>query len=139
MEIHISSEPHASDTDIALIENGIDQFNMTITGDRNYHPIKLFLRDENGQIHGGLVAHIWGGWMYIELLWIEEALRGHDFGTQLVQMAESAARTCGCQNCHLDTFSFQARPFYEKLGYQVYAELPNYPPGHTRYYLRKAL
>ncbi len=139
MEIHISSEPTAANADVDFIENGINEYNMVATGDRNYHPIKLFLRDENGQLHGGLIAHLWGSWMYIELVWMEESLRGHDYGTQLIQMAEAEARIQGCRNCHLDTYSFQARPFYEKPGYQVYAELPDYPPGYTRYYLRKVL
>jgi endonuclease/exonuclease/phosphatase (EEP) superfamily protein YafD len=37
------------------------------------------------------------------------------------------------------TFSFQARPFYEKFGYEVFATLEDYPPGHRKYFLRKAL
>ena len=41
----------------------------------------------------------------------------------------------------LDTLSFQARPFYEKLGYRVYGQLEDFPAGsgHTRYYLTKTL
>ena len=39
----------------------------------------------------------------------------------------------------LDTFSFQARRFYEKLGYVVFGELPDYPAGHSRYFLQKRL
>ena len=39
----------------------------------------------------------------------------------------------------MDTFSFQARPFYEKLGYRVFGQLPDYPRGQTRYFLAKAL
>ncbi|MDB5536981.1 MAG: Acetyltransferase family protein, partial [Devosia sp.] len=39
----------------------------------------------------------------------------------------------------LDTFSFQARPFYEKLGYSVFGTIPDYPPGGARYFLSKTL
>src|SRR6516165_7091346 len=38
----------------------------------------------------------------------------------------------------LDTFSFQARGFYEKLGYEEFGRL-DYPPGHHRHFLRKRL
>jgi hypothetical protein len=39
----------------------------------------------------------------------------------------------------LSTFSFQARPFYEKLGYEVFATLEDCPVGHCEYFLRKQL
>lgn len=139
MDIRIVSEPDAPQSDSDLIEDGINEYNMNVTGDRNYHPVKIFLRDEHGKIHGGLTAHIWGGWMYIDFVWLDESLRGQDYGTQLVQMAEDEARAHGCYNVYLNTFSFQARPFYEKLGYEVYGQLDNFPPGETHFYLRKVL
>jgi hypothetical protein len=40
---------------------------------------------------------------------------------------------------YLDTFHFQARPFYERLGYQLFGTLPDSPPGGMRYYLYKRL
>jgi len=52
---------------------------------------------------------------------------------------EQAARQRGCQYAHLDTFSFQARPFYEDLGYTVFGTLDDYPPGHQRFFMQKAL
>lgn len=39
----------------------------------------------------------------------------------------------------LDTFEYQARPFYEKLGYQLFGTLDGYPPGYRQFYLRKRL
>jgi len=29
--------------------------------------------------------------------------------------------------------------FYEKLGYELFATLEDYPPGHCKYFLKKAL
>lgn len=40
---------------------------------------------------------------------------------------------------YLDTFDFQARPFYERHGYEVFGTLDDYPPGHSRFFLRKDL
>jgi hypothetical protein len=45
----------------------------------------------------------------------------------------------GCHHAWLDTFSFQARPFYEKQGYRVFGVLPDYPTGQTRYFLTREL
>ena len=54
-------------------------------------------------------------------------------------MVEAEARQSGATEAYLDTFSFQAPEFYKKNGYQVFGVLENFPPGHQRYYLTKAL
>jgi hypothetical protein len=36
------------------------------------------------------------------------------------------------------TYSFQARGFYERLGYAVFGTLDDYPPGQSRIFLHKA-
>ena len=35
--------------------------------------------------------------------------------------------------------SFQARPFYERLGYAVFGAVEDCPPGHTKFHLEKVL
>ena len=45
----------------------------------------------------------------------------------------------GSTNVYLNTFSFEAPEFYKKLGYTVFAELEDFPPGHKRMFLRKQL
>ena len=137
--IHISSEPDASAEDVSVIEDSINEFNMRVTGDHNWKPVRIFLRDEHGNIRGGIAADLWGGWLDIELLWVDEDLREQGYATQLMQQVEAEARAYGCRNAQVGTHSFQARPFYEKLGYQVIAELEDYPPGHSDFLLRKAL
>ena len=67
------------------------------------------------------------------------ALTTGGYGARLMGEIESLARERGCQQAHVDTFSFQAREFYESLNYHVFATLDDYPPGHARYYLRKTL
>jgi hypothetical protein len=57
----------------------------------------------------------------------------------MLEATEQAARELGCRYSHLDTFSFQARPLYERLGYEVFATLDDYPPGHQRFFMKKAL
>lgn len=54
------------------------------------------------------------------------------------ELEETAARR-GCTRAHLDTFSYQARPFYERRGYRVFATLDDYPTGHQRFYMDKTL
>ena len=138
-EIWLSSEVDARPEDIATIENAIDEFNMHYTGDRDYRPVRIFLRDEANVLCGGILADLWGGWMHITYLWIDAVLRGQDFGTRLIEAAENEARAHGCHHVHVETFSFQARPFYERLGYEVIATLDDYPAGEQHFILKKSL
>ena len=45
--------------------------------------------------------------------------------------AEAYARTRGATGATLETYSFQARPFYERLGYEVVGMLEGHPLGHV--------
>jgi len=73
------------------------------------------------------------------LVWVAEALRRTGYGRQLIAAMEHAAKERGCTSAHLDTFSYQARPFYESLGYKVFGTLDDYPPGHQRFFMKKTL
>ena len=70
---------------------------------------------------------------YLGGLAVAAPVRGRGFGKELMKRAETYAVKRGCTDAFLDTFSFQARPFYEKLGYRVFGTLENHPVGH-RYY-----
>ncbi len=78
-------------------------------------------------------------WLFVELLFVPDALRGRGVGSDLMTRAETEALTRGCHSAWLDTFEFQARGFYERLGYTCFGELPNYPAGAARYFMKKAL
>jgi hypothetical protein len=56
-----------------------------------------------------------------------------------MSLAEREARSRGCHGAWLDTFEFQARGFYERQGYTCFAQLPDYPPGFSRFFMKKAL
>jgi GNAT superfamily N-acetyltransferase len=101
--------------------------------------LKIFLRDHAGNVVGGVIADCFGGWVYISLLWVQKSLRNLGYGTQLMQMIESEAIQLGCTNAHVDTYSYEARPFYEKLGYELFATLDDYPKGFCKYFLKKRL
>jgi GNAT superfamily N-acetyltransferase len=101
--------------------------------------IRVFLREGGGRVVGGATANVFGGWVYISLLWVEDSLRNRGHGTELMNRIEAEAMRLGCRHAHLDTFSFEAKPFYERLGYEVFGVLENYPEGHCKYFLKKRL
>ena len=138
-EIRIVSEPHASDSLKQVVVDHLDAYNIAVTGFQEYSPVNLFLRDAGDEVVGGLLASTWGGVMFIRILWVSEALRGQGFGQRLVVMAVRRAAVRGCRHVFLDTFSFQAPGFYQKLGYQVYGRAEDWPDGHAHLFLRKDL
>lgn len=75
--------------------------------------------------------------MYVELLAVPDALRGEGAGAALMKKAEALAVERGCVGAWLDTFAFQARGFYEKLGYAVFGEITDHPRQSARYFLSK--
>ena len=138
-DIRVVSHPRASAADVDFVRDGLSLFNVAVTGDSHYSPLAIFLRDERDAILGGTCGHVWGGWLDLSLLWVAEPLRGRGYGRKLLEAAEDEARSQGCRGVFLSTFSFQARPFYERFGYEVIADVPDYPIGHTYHVLKKNL
>src|SRR5512138_3173230 len=114
-------------------------YNDMKTGRSDHRPLVLAIEDEDGQVVGGLWGRTGYDWLFVELLVVPESLRGRGVGTDLMRRAEAEAVVRGCHNAWLDTLEFQARGFYERLGYTCFAELENYPARWSRFFMRKAL
>ena len=100
-------------------------------------PLELYVHDQNRTLLGGLIAETYWGWLFVDMLWLHEHVRGHGLGRDLLLRAETEAIRRGCAHAYLTTFSFQARGFYEKQGYRVVGQLDDYPPGDSYFWLRK--
>ncbi|MFT8362143.1 MAG: GNAT family N-acetyltransferase [Sporolactobacillus sp.] len=101
--------------------------------------LDLLIHSEQGERIGGLNGEIFWKHLHINYLWIEERLRRHGYGRQLLEMAEKRATEKGCELILLDTFSFQAPEFYRKQGYQEFGRVIGHPEGYTRYFFEKRL
>ncbi len=121
----------------ALID-AITAYNLPFTGPRDERRFGFVLRDPSTRaVIGGLWAQPVYGLLFLEFLILPVDLRGSGLGTRLVRQAEDLARARGYGGVFLDTFSFQARPFYERLGYSVFTVIDDYPPGHRRFLMAK--
>ena len=125
--------------DAQLVREHLDLFNVGVTGVSAYYPVNFILRNERDEVMGGLLGSIWGGWLHIAYLWVDEAERGKDAATRMMDQAEAYARERHCHSIMLDTHSFQARPFHEKRGFEVFATLDDWPKGHKKFFLKKKL
>lgn len=139
MKIELTTEP--SKEDAKKISQGLTNYNHQMVPELEDTEIKFFIfaRDENDVIIGGLRAVLEWDIVHIELLWTSEEARGKGIGKELMEKAEAYALEKGIDRALLETTSFQARPFYEKLGYEVFGTLPDHPKGHDCYFLTKKL
>lgn len=117
------------------IVQGVRDYNKQKAGDDGAKSLCFVLNAPGQEIVGGVIGATYWDWFHIDLMWVKEELRGQGHGHRLLALAEDEARKRGAKNAYLDTYSFQAPDFYRKHGYQVFGELPNYPPGHQLYYL----
>lgn len=122
-----------------IIGPAIHTYNIQHAGDDHGRSLCFVLRAADEEIVGGVIGATHWNWLHIDLMWVKEELRGCGYGHRLLTLAEEEARKRGAEHAYLDTFSFQAPDFYKRHGYQIFGELPDFPPGHLRYYLTKEL
>lgn len=125
--------------DLSTIVDGVRVYNRAITGHERPRAVACFLRDDNGQIVGGAHGDLWGKSVHIAAMWVAESYRGKGHGSALLKAVEDYAASQGQLLSYLETTSFQARPFYESLGYYVFGELAGIAEGCTLFFLRKEL
>lgn len=102
-------------------------------------PLAVQIKNDDGEVIAGAAARTFGDWLLLDTLWVSEQLRGQDVGSKILEKVEQAAKARGCIKCLLDTLNFQAKPFYEKHGYQVKWVQEGYPKTGCKYFMVKDL
>lgn len=138
MMLKMTVDYNPSLDDNKVIRTGIINFNDSAL-DYPSSSFSIFLKDDEKNIHGGVIAWLDSDSIYIEILWVDEKLRGQKYGTKLLFTAKDEGRKTGCRFCTLDTFGFQAENFYVKNGYRQIGEIKNYIREYSRIFLRKSL
>ena len=127
------------DPTLETISRLLSEFNERSSGLANdYRPLTIVLSDpETQETVGGLVGWTSFSCLHVNLLYLPDTLRGAGLGTKMMALAEEEAVRRGCHGVWLDTFSFQAQPFYERMGFRVWGVLHEFPVGHNCIFLRK--
>jgi GNAT superfamily N-acetyltransferase len=136
-EIVVSSE--TSQQELISITAPLTEYNLQNGPPPNFKNVALRIQDPDGKVVGGLWGRAAYDWLFVEYLAIPTKLRRTGLGRTLMQKAEVIALEHGCIGVWLDTFAFQARPFYEKLGYKCFGQIDDHPRGSARYFLQKRL
>ena len=138
-ELRLEHADAPAEADARRLYDEVRAFNARHTGLPRYRTFAVFLRDAEGALLGGVEGGLWGNALHINVVWVDAALRGQGHASHLMAAAEDHGRAQGARLAYVETMSFQARPFYERLGYRVFGELPGIADGETMYFLSKAL
>lgn len=114
----------------------------THRSDNILEPTKInnnFLVFDDDTLIGGAIGFVDFNWYFLDLLWIDEKYRGQDIGTKLIREIEKFSIQENLTGVRMETWDFQARGFYEKMGYSVFAQIEDCPPGTIDYFLKKVL
>jgi GNAT superfamily N-acetyltransferase len=118
--------------------DGLIGYNTEKMGKQKYKRFAVSLRERN-KVVGGIVGEVWTTVLFIQLFWIEQKLRGKDYGTKLIKAIEDEARRFGATHSYVDTMSFQAPGFYRACGYKEFGSIEGYPGNATRHWFTKSL
>jgi GNAT superfamily N-acetyltransferase len=118
--------------------DGLIGYNTEKMGKQKYKRFAISLSERN-KVVGGIVGEVWTTVLFIQLFWIEQKLRGKDYGTRLINAIEDEAKRFGATHAYVDTMSFQAPGFYRACGYREYGSIEGYPGNVTRHWFTKSL
>lgn len=122
-----------------ILFNGLNDEALKVKG---LEPIKTFaflIKNEKNEVVGGVKGVTYYGCLFTDTLWISAELRGKGWGTKLMQAVENLGRERNCTFSTLSTMDWEARPFYEKLGYQLEFMREGYEKNSKMYFMRKNL
>jgi ribosomal protein S18 acetylase RimI-like enzyme len=133
IEVHESVEVPGAER----ITEGLRADLIAKAGDWPRIPFSLLLKDEEGEVRGGIRAVLALCWLQIDHFWIDDSLQRRGYGSSLISRAEKEAEAKGAIGAQLTTSTFQAIGFYEKQGYREIGRLKDRPPGQDRVWMAK--
>lgn len=98
-----------------------------------------FAVQRDGDVVGGVRGQLIFDWLFVKYLAVAPEERGGGIGARLMTTIEAAAQRRGAVGAFVDTYAFQAAPFYERLGYAEFGRLPSADLRTARIYLVKPL
>lgn len=136
VRISITDQP---DAEITKVGKALSDFNDHDVGPAEKRPLAVLAYVTDQRLIAGLSGYTAWGWLFIQWLWVDASQRGQGTAGQVLRQAEAEARTRGCRGAHIDTFNPVALRVYQRHGYAIFGEIPDFVAGRTRSFLSKSL
>ena len=139
MDLFIEPFHDAPEKDKRFLPEGICREAALKKGLAPIEDFAFFLKDSEGASFGGVTGMICYNCLYVDELYIDPAFRGQGWGRKLMEAAEAYGRNRRCTFFTVDTMDWEAKEFYEKLGYTVEFARSGFEKNSTLYFMRKNL
>lgn len=134
----IKQQPLTDDIKRQIYEGFSRHAISEIGHDEKFEPV-AFLATKGIDFAGAIVVELFWGALHVKYIYIEANYRGQDLGTTLMKTALQYGHDQGCPFAFVETMSFQALDFYQKMGFQLELTRTGYAHGTSFHYLRKDL
>lgn len=98
-----------------------------------------FLAFDKEILVGAIVVEVFWGALHIKYILVEESYRGSKIGSKLMETALAFGQSHNCPFAFVETMSFQALGFYQKMGFVLEYTRSGYAQNTSFHYLRKDL
>jgi GNAT superfamily N-acetyltransferase len=159
LALHWSEHDTLPEEQTRVIDEGIGEYNDAAAPLHEVQPLAVFVRGDDGAVVGGesgvgsgiggenvrgpviggAIGRTWGVTCELRLLWVHAQWRGQGLGMQLMQRFEQRAASRGVRHVYLETWTFQAPDFYERLGYRKTHTNANFPHGLAKFVMERWL
>ena len=99
----------------------------------------LFELFDKDMFVGAIVVQVFWGQLHIKYLFLNENYRGRGLGCQLMNHALEFGKKRGCRFAFVETMSFQAPAFYQKMGFTIEFSRAGFAKNTSFHYLKKDL
>lgn len=119
------------------IRDPLVAYNLARFGQSDKRELNITIRDDDNNVTGGLVGNTGRGWLYVQLLFVPETMRGQGTAAKLLAMAEEEARKRGCIGAYIDTMNPDALRLYQRCGFTQIGALGPLSTGQSITWLEK--
>lgn len=119
------------------IRDPLVAYNIARFGESDKRELNITIRNDENTVTGGLVGYTGRGWLYVQLLFVPETMRGKGTAAKLLAMAEEEARKRGCTGAYIDTMNPDALRTYERYGFTRIGSLAPLSSGQSITWLEK--
>ncbi len=138
IDMEIQTIEHPNENELEPIVNGVMEYGLSqVNGVR---PRKwAFHAKNNGELIAGATGRDHYSQFYLDNIWVKEEYRSRGIGTSIHEKVTACAKRCGCRRVQLNTLNPKAVTLYQRLGYEILAEIDDYADGFKLYYMAKVI
>lgn len=138
VEISYEETFNPTEEETQTLINLLIQYNQQHFEVKERTPFSIHAKNQDNII-GGIHGTIFGEWMDIKYLAVDEAFREQKIGSKLLADAEKLAKKYKCKHIFISTFDFQGKDYYPKFGFKEVLVRHNFPITGSEHYLIKEL